>query len=57
MQSLELKKIAAISAVYKYIEEIKMQQIKYAEPEKPSIWKMGSRLINLQNNQLKCYLK
>ena len=57
MEALELKKIAAIAAVYKFIEEFEKQQLEFAVPEEVSTWKTGSRMINLQTNQIRNQLR
>ena len=57
MEALELKKIAAIAAVYKFIEELEKQQLEFAVPVEVSTWKTGSRMINLQTTQIRNQLR
>jgi hypothetical protein len=57
MESLELKKIAAIAAVYKFLEEANIQQVEYAVSEEVSAWKTGSRMMNLQTTQIRNQLR
>jgi hypothetical protein len=49
---MDSKQIAAIIAVYKFLEEQEKQNAEYAKPEEVSMWKLGHRSMNMQANSI-----